>query len=207
MPPLTTHLHFAWLLLPKLGIEGLAFPFVLGTAAPDCFEYEDQESFHRFHFSHEDDHELARFDREVIPTIKSLAPASIAFIFGYRAHLHLDEYFNQYGTVLSPEPPHNINEAEARRQTRAAANFHDRPAALRLLSLAFKKGQVDQLFVLPEALAFIPLSTARQSLADLQAKLQTGPVPPESGIVLDGTAYRGFLEEAARQAVLQLSTL
>lgn len=113
MPPLTAHVHFASILLPRLKPRYDAVWFLRGSVAPDCFDRDDPESWRSSHFVGArscPDPEL--FLSRQGPGVKSKARAAV--LSGYYAHLWLDEQFRPGGMELPIAAPPGMPQEQIR---------------------------------------------------------------------------------------------
>ena len=115
MPPLSTHLRFSALILPRIPVASQTWFFLLGTVAPDAFHPDDEASFAQHHFQGQDGRiDLTSF-RKTTAFDKLLqdSPASL-FATGYYAHLWLDIFFRDHGDELPVTRSFSISDADLR---------------------------------------------------------------------------------------------
>jgi hypothetical protein len=193
MPPASTHLRFASLILPRLSVASLVGPFVLGSLAPDTFEPASEDSFVRHHFLRDGRIHLRSFRRITSLPDEGQDPTS-AFVAGYDAHLWLDVYFGEHSGAMVTRRPTSLSEAEIRRATRLEADFLHAPAVAAFL----RCGPPDtRELALPPGLGFVDLERCAElwrTVREAAANLLGADVEL---VVLDEGGVRRFIEEAA----------
>jgi hypothetical protein len=194
LPGISTHVHFARLLLPELETSYNPFYFVLGSVATDCFEQGNDESFRLYHFiGPEGEIDLERFLDVTRITRQSGDLRQQSFIDGYCAHLWLDRYIHLHGDALPVVNPGNLTQDELRTLIRANIEWYD------LIAIAPFVNTIRQPSALIESfsgLTFVSLECAVRLYRQLINAVQAIYDKPARRVVIDQDQYTCFLAEA-----------
>lgn len=199
MPPLTAHIHFASMLLPRLGPRYDALWFLLGSVAPDCFDRASQESWASSHFvgsASRPDTNL--FLSKSKPGLQDAASAAV--FAGYFAHLWLDERFSPGGVELPIQIPAGASAGSIRGLVQSQTRRYDLIETRQFLSAYVGRLQEASHGPLPKALTDCPLYSHSEA-SDLLAKVieasQAKIAAEASPLVIDRRAYSSMLSNLA----------
>ncbi len=205
MPGISTHVHFARLLLPKLETPYDSFYFVSGSVAADCFEQGDDESFRLYHFiGPEEEIDLERFLDVACITRQSGDLRQRSFIDGYYAHLWLDRYVRLHSDALPVVNPGNLTQDELRALIRANIERYDLIAIVSFVNTIRQPSTLIEPF---SGLTFVSLERSVRSYRQLINAAQTVGDKPAQRVVIDRDQYTYFLAEATDKFASVLNSL
>ena len=160
MPPLSSHFHFAALVVPSLGIPSYVHSFTLGTFAPDAFDPEREGSFSQHHFKVMNERiSLEDFRRETNFSLQPDNDSTWSFKCGYYCHLWLDVYYRDNADCLPFRRPLNMSDTDLRSLVRRETEILNAPFVLGVGDLSLPQRKE---VVLPVGLEFIDIERCIQ---------------------------------------------
>jgi hypothetical protein len=195
MPPLSTHLHFATLLMNPQGIASQAGLFLLGPIAPDAFERDSEESFTQHHFIGQDGKiSLTAFAQATGFSVPPSDQPEWSLGRGYYAHLWLDVYDQTRRGDLPAKRPNDLSDDNSRLGLRKETEYLNAPDVLEWVSKQFP--WPDSVLTSP-ALGFIDVQRCRRLFQDVLAQTRESMKLPVQLVLIDPSEYGLFLRGAA----------
>jgi hypothetical protein len=199
LPGISTHVNFAQLIFPELAVTYDSYHFLLGTIAPDSFNRDDPDSFHRYHFTRgHAESDLHRFQTTTHQTRQHGSPLQLSFIDGYYAHLWLDNFVRTHQDELFIRNPAELTGDELREAVRA--NIEQYSLAAIGGFLEGMKVPASEMTVVP-SLEFVSTERAREMLQRVKGASQGLERTLVAEVGVDEEEYGRFLSEAAERFV------
>jgi len=197
MPPLSTHFRFAAQILPSLGVVSHAGSFLLGTTAPDAFEFESESSFSRHHFNSESGRiSLPDFVKTMYFTFLPSDDSVWSFTCGYYCHLWLDVFYRNNADRISIQRPAGMPDADVRGLVRRETEILNAPYVLEAANLPIPQSEE---LLLPPGLEFVDPERCNQLVREvIKQSRELSILSPECELI-DHAGYAAFLEYASKR--------
>lgn len=175
MAQLSTHLHFAKLVIENIQDDIEVPPFLLGITAPDT--YANNKTYLKYHYikdrdNGDDDIDVHEFYEKF--NFNKLSKSLKWFVIGYYAHLWFDEYIKFNTNRLTLRNNEGLEDKELSQCIRDLFKHYDRQITEDYYDNTMKKNIENYKLILNlKPLKFIKIDRCKEALL---AELSKGPV-------------------------------
>ncbi len=175
MAQLSTHLHFAKLVIENIQDDIEVPPFLLGITAPDT--YTNNKTYLKYHYikdrdNGDDDIDVHEFYEKF--NFNKLSKSLKWFVIGYYAHLWFDEYIKFNTNRLTLRNNEGLEDKELSQCIRDLFKHYDRQITEDYYDNTMKKNIENYKLILNlKPLKFIKIDRCKEALL---AELSKGPV-------------------------------
>lgn len=196
MPPLSSHIRFATLVMRQLGFRRHQGAFFLGTTAADAFDPDGEESFSQHHFQAADGRTtLEGYHKRTSFALKPSMNSSWSFSCGYYSHLWLDVFYRGHAGRMPFRRPVGMVDADFRQLVRRETEILNAPF---VLDAGKRRIPRSKDLSLPSGLEFVDLERCRRLFHEVLKQSETWSQQAPTSEAVEAAEYAAFFAEVAK---------
>ena len=193
MPPLSSHIRFATLVMRQLRFTRHQGAFFLGTTAADAFDPDGEDSFSQHHFHAADGRTLLEgFFKRTNFELKPAMNSSWSFSCGYYSHLWLDVFYRGHADRMPFRRPVGMVDADFRQLVRKETEILNAPFVLYAGKRRIpRSGDLP----LPRGLEFVDLGRCKQLFQEVLKQSEAWSRMTPTSEAVEAAEYAAFFAD------------